>query len=209
MAMHLTAGRMQLGSCRAAFTRASPVHRPRLVAARRTCTFNRLVVRAGIGQYLSEAAAAIFSPQTSDVPWDGSTSGWSGDISHHNEVAKLRKLHSVIKATRQQVAGCMDASATNYNPDAQVDDGTCEYIIQEPGKEQYTGTLGSYISDALGSVFGSNFSNSDKASAADFENTTFSYGGQKVSQRDIQRLLSFEQVVKKTLDKAEDQVEEA
>ena len=24
----------------------------------------------------------------------------------------------------------MDASATNYNPDAQVDDGTCEYIIQ-------------------------------------------------------------------------------
>lgn len=36
------------------------------------------VVRAGIGNYLSEAAAAIFSPQTSDVPWDGSTSGWSG-----------------------------------------------------------------------------------------------------------------------------------
>lgn len=25
------------------------------------------------------------------------------DISHHNEVQKLRKLHSVIKATRQQV----------------------------------------------------------------------------------------------------------
>lgn len=126
------------------------------------------------------------------------------EIAHHNEVAKLRKLHSVVKATRQQVpslatplgcsaaivracgictlarphacvcsgagaasswhglhadelqgteavpmqvqgrerckrvhphyllsqvAGCMDASATNYNPDAQVDDGTCEYII--------------------------------------------------------------------------------
>ena len=35
------------------------------------------------------------------------------------------------------------------------------------------------------------------------------YGGEKVSQRDIQRLLSFEKVVKKTLDKAESQVEEA
>lgn len=46
--------------------------------------------------------------------------------------------------------------------------------VQEPGKEEYRGTLGSYISDALGSVFGSNFSNSDKAAAADFEDTTFS-----------------------------------
>jgi hypothetical protein len=42
------------------------------------------VVRAGIGQYLSEAAAAIFSPQTSDVPWDGSTSGWSGGEAERN-----------------------------------------------------------------------------------------------------------------------------
>lgn len=35
------------------------------------------------------------------------------------------------------------------------------------------------------------------------------YGGDKVSQRDIQRLLSFEKVVKKSLDKAESEVEEA
>lgn len=33
------------------------------------------------------------------------------DISHHNEVAKLRKLHSVIKATRQQVGSCNTAAA--------------------------------------------------------------------------------------------------
>lgn len=50
-------------------------------------------------------------------------------ITHHNEVAKLRKLHQAVKATRQKVAGCTDATATNYDANAVVDDGTCEYII--------------------------------------------------------------------------------
>jgi hypothetical protein len=180
----------------------------RLVATRRPCAANRLVVRASVGSYLAEAAAAIFSPKSSTEP-DWGTSSFTGEITHHNEVAKLRKLHQAVKATRQKVAGCTDASATNYDPNADVDDGTCEFVITDPDGKEYTGTLGDYISGALGSVFGSNFSNSDKATTADFDNTTFSYGGDKVSQRDIQRLLSFEQVVKKTLDKAESQVEEA
>ncbi len=51
------------------------------------------------------------------------------EITHHNEVAKLRKLHQAVKATRQKVAGCTDATATNYDASAVVDDGTCEYII--------------------------------------------------------------------------------
>lgn len=51
------------------------------------------------------------------------------EVAHHNEVAKLRRLHDVVKQTRQQVAGCMDPEAKNYNPDAAVDDGACEYIV--------------------------------------------------------------------------------
>ena len=54
----------------------------------------------------------------------------TAEIAHHNEVAKLRKLHRVVKSTRQQLAGCIDPSASNYNPDAVVDDGTCEYVFQ-------------------------------------------------------------------------------
>lgn len=53
----------------------------------------------------------------------------SAEIAHHNEVAKLRRLHDVVKQTRQQVAGCMDPEAKNYNPDAAVDDGACEYVF--------------------------------------------------------------------------------
>ena len=45
------------------------------------------VVRAGVvgdvGKYLSEAAAAIFSPTKSDVDWEGTAVGFSGRITHH------------------------------------------------------------------------------------------------------------------------------
>ena len=51
----------------------------------------------------------------------------------------------------------MDASATNYNPDAQVDDGTCEYIIQvstatprNPRIECSQLPLGSQVSNTQG-----------------------------------------------------------
>lgn len=48
--------------------------------------------------------------------------------------------------------------------------------MQEPGGKEYKGTVADYISGALGSVFGQNFTNSDKAHTADFDNTTFRSG---------------------------------
>jgi hypothetical protein len=55
------------------------------------------------------------------------------------------------------VCGLLEFSSEGDNPESPVlltaDSVTSLYEQQEPGKEQYTGTLGSYISDALGSVF--------------------------------------------------------
>jgi len=48
--------------------------------------------------------------------------------------------------------------------------------VQKPGGKEYKGTVADYISGAVVSVFGQNFTNSDKAHTADFDNTTFRSG---------------------------------
>lgn len=172
----------------------------------------RQVVRAGgLGEYISQAAASIFTTSKGEnEPPSWGDSGFGGEIAHHNEVAKLRRLHDVVVSTRQQIAGCMDPDAKNFNPDAGVDDGTCEFVFSDTNGKEFKGTIGSYITSALQSVMSGQLTNSDvEGTPANFDNTVFSYGGDKVSQRDIQRLLSFEKVVKTTLDKAESQIEEA
>jgi len=170
---------------------------------RRPAPSARLVVRANIGKYLGEAAASIFSPTQDTVPWGGSS--FTGDITHHEDLPRLRRLHDAIVSTRQQVAGCTDPDATNFNPQANLEDGTCTYVFEPEGAEKYKGTVGGFISQTLASVWGSNFEHKTDSDhkPANFENTTYTWGGDKVSQRDITRLLEFEKVVKSTLDKAE------
>ncbi|KAK9837236.1 hypothetical protein WJX81_000605 [Elliptochloris bilobata] len=160
----------------------------------------------GVGSYLAEAASAIFKPTKSDVPWEGTASPFSGRITHHDEVARLKKVYELVKEARQTVQGCTDPSAANYDPSATSDDGSCTFVFEEAGKEvEISGTLHDYVTSTLRSLWGSNFSSGDgDKNAADFKGTSFGYSGDKVvSQRDIQRLLSYERVVKQALDKAE------
>ena len=42
------------------------------------------------------------------------------EIVHHEDLPRLRQLHDTIVSTRQQVAGCTDPDATNFNPVANV-----------------------------------------------------------------------------------------
>lgn len=42
------------------------------------------------------------------------------EVTHHEELSKLRRLHDTLIVTRQQVAGCTDVDATNYDPQASV-----------------------------------------------------------------------------------------
>ena len=44
---------------------------------------------------------------------------------------RLKRLYEVVKSTRQQLSGCMDPSAANYDPNAVSDDGTCNFIFQD------------------------------------------------------------------------------
>ncbi|KAK9825999.1 hypothetical protein WJX74_003991 [Apatococcus lobatus] len=161
--------------------------------------------QAGFGdvaKYLSEAASSTFSPASSDVPWSGTSSGFQGKVTHR-EVARLRTLYNQIKTAREQVSGCMDPAASNYNPNAAEDDGTCNYIPAE-GVPLSEGLKG-YISQSLGNLWGKNFEGG--SSEPNWEGTGFSYSGDIVSQRDITRLLSYEKVVQQTLEAAEKEAE--
>ena len=44
---------------------------------------------------------------------------------------RLKRLYEVVKSTRQQMSGCMDPSAANYDPNAASDDGTCNYLFED------------------------------------------------------------------------------
>ncbi|CAL5220499.1 g2528 [Coccomyxa viridis] len=181
-------------------------------AVRRSAARRSLVISNGVGdvaKYLSEAASSIFKTDDSNVPWSGSGTPFSGRITHHEEVSRLRKVYELVKEARQQVEGCTNPSAANYNPSATSDDGTCTFVVPESDKE-LSGDLYTYVTSSLSSLWGSNFEQqSDKDKRADFSKLGLTgYSGDKViSQRDIQRLLSYEKVVKKALDQAEQDVE--
>ena len=78
----------------------------------------------------------------------------------------------------------MDPSASNYNPNAIEDDGSCDFIPAE-GVPLSEG-LRDYISNSLSSLWGGNFKSQDEP---DWSGTGFNYTGDIVSQRDITRLV--------------------
>ncbi len=43
--------------------------------------------------------------------------------------------------------GCMDSEATNYNPDANEDDGSCEYPLEEPCEVEITNHYRGHVAD--------------------------------------------------------------
>ena len=87
-----------------------------------------------VGKYLSEAAAAVFSPTKEDVPWSGGESSdsesrkpnahgylslpailgnFTGKVSHHEgDVPRLRRLYKAVRETREQLSGCMDPNVS-------------------------------------------------------------------------------------------------
>eukprot|EP01025_Chloroclados_australasicus_P043843 TRINITY_DN4704_c0_g2_i1.p3 TRINITY_DN4704_c0_g2~~TRINITY_DN4704_c0_g2_i1.p3 ORF type:complete len:194 (-),score=26.37 TRINITY_DN4704_c0_g2_i1:327-908(-) len=159
----------------------------------------RLVVRAAsitdVGKYLSEAAQRIFSVQDSDVNWKQVSAPYEGTFSLQDRDS-LNRLYQEVQAVR----GCTDPNAVNYSASATVDDGSCIFPTpEERAKAQEMG-VGGYFRKAVERVFDHNFTsdgNEPKIPIAPFT-------GDIVSQRDIQKLIQFEQVVKKTLEKAED-----
>ncbi|DBA72437.1 TPA: hypothetical protein ACH3X2_010468 [Trebouxia sp. C0005] len=169
------------------------------VSQRHRDTFTVQAGLGDVGKYLSEAAAAVFSPTKENVPWSGGS--FSGKVSHHEgDVPRLRRLYKAVKETREQIAGCMDPNAANYDPNAISDSGTCTYLYEDPETGKKTeGDLRDFVTTTVGSLFGNK---SDK-SGPNWEGTGYAYSGDKVSQRDIERLLRYENVVKATLDKAE------
>ena len=85
-------------------------------------------------------------------------------------------------------AGCTDPDASNYNPDAVVDDGTCNYIA-EAVETGLTDDLRGYISDTLARVCSNNFKGDD-TEPKDWASMGYSYRGERVSQLDIMRLVT-------------------
>lgn len=77
----------------------------------------------------------------------------------------------------------------NYDPDAVVDSGLCNYIADEPQETGMSENLGGYMAQTVSRVFSNNFKGD--ATEPDWGgNTGYSYRGQRVSQRDITRLVS-------------------
>lgn len=174
------------------------------------------IVRAGlgdVGKYLSEAAAATFSPKADEVPWSGGT--FSGKVSHHEgDVPRLKRLYKAVRETREQLAGCMDPNvgccphtvlsvslqaspmlplvqASNYDPNAVSDSGACTYLYEDPetGSKQ-KGSLGDFVGTTISSLFG----NKGDTTGPNWEGSGYAYSGDIVSQRDIDRLVSIPNV---------------
>ncbi len=78
--------------------------------------------------------------------------------------------------------------AANYDPNALSDSGTCTYLYEDPETGKKTeGDLRDFVTTTVGSLFGGNKSDT---SGPNWEGTGYAYSGDKVSQRDIERLVS-------------------
>ena len=69
-----------------------------------------------------------------------------------------------------------------------VDDGTCNYIADTNEETGMSEDLRGYVTKTLSNVWSHNFKGSD-TEPKDWGSTGYSYRGQKVSQRDIMRLV--------------------
>ena len=77
--------------------------------------------------------------------------------------------------------------AANYDPNAISDTGTCTYLYEDPETGKKTeGDLRNFVTTTVGSLFG----NKSDTSGPNWEGTGYAYSGDKVSQRDIERLVS-------------------
>lgn len=76
--------------------------------------------------------------------------------------------------------------ASNYDPNAASDSGTCTYLYEDPETGKKTeGDLRDFVTTTLGSLFGNKSDNK----GPNWEGTGYAYSGDKVSQRDIERLV--------------------
>lgn len=157
-----------------------------------------------VSKYLAEAAAQIFHPtDESDVPWERSAEPFSGKISHHEEIDRLRQLRDVVKSARKSLEGCTDPDASNYDPAAVTDDGSCIYTA-----EQLSGSgsvsLQEFVRTSLDRVFGHNFVG-DETEPKKYFSIGYSARGrtQRELRRDIDRLRRFEQVVSEAIESSE------
>ena len=83
---------------------------------------------------------------------------------------------------------CSCLQASNYDPNAVTDSGTCSYLYQDPETGEKTkGELRDFITSTVGSLFGGK---SDSDTGPNWEGTGYAYSGDIVSQRDIDRLVS-------------------
>lgn len=69
-----------------------------------------------------------------------------------------------------------------------VDDGTCNYIADTPEETGLSEDLRGYMTNTLSRIWGHNFKG-DETEPKDWASTGYSYRGQRVSQRDIMRLV--------------------
>ena len=86
------------------------------------------------------------------------------------------------------IAGCTDPNAANFDPAAVVDDGTCNYIADTNEETGLSEDLRGYVTKTLSNVWSHNFKGDD-TEPKDWGSTGYSYRGQRVSQRDIMRLV--------------------
>lgn len=160
---------------------------------RRRANTSALVVRANLLKYLSEAAARIFSvPEDENIDWEKTYLPFEGKITIGDR-ARLDRLVKVVES----VKGCTDPSATNFDPAATQDDGSCAY--REKGTASEADNLQDYLEGAVERVFGHQFKGDD--TEPEFPVNPFT--GEISSQREIEKMLYFQQVVKKTIEESE------
>ena len=97
----------------------------------------------------------------------------------------MSKSHYIINS----IAGCTDPAASNWSPEAVIDDGTCNYVSESTEETGLTEDLQGYVGNMLSRVWGHNFKG-DETEPKDWASTGYSYSGQRVSKRDISRLVS-------------------
>ena len=119
-AMHITPGRRMLPRARSHDARLCVVD---VVEPRKQSMFphsSRIRPHPSQNSVTHPVDATIWSHRTLSVPLDADSGTPRAEIVHHEDLPRLRQLHDTIVSTRQQVAGCTDPDATNFNPVANV-----------------------------------------------------------------------------------------
>lgn len=149
--------------------------------------------------FLGEAAVGAFTKEQSpNVNWSKVSNPFHDSYftPSYEDVSKLKALEEAIQNTR----GCLDPEASNYDPNATEDDGSCVFVEITDQPENPL----DYITKAITKLFGK-LKEPAETDKPDFRIQP--YSGRALTQRELKSLTHFQDIVQRAVGEAEKKVQ--